>query len=85
MKIQKKEKTWIDESIEKMGECPTPELDPECFGGENPDEVEKQREENLKAMNKRLEDSVKNGEKVKGEDFEEKGEPLETSFLEMPF
>ena len=79
MKIQKKEKTWIDESIEKMGECPTPELDPECFGGENPDEVEKQREENLKAMNKRLEDSVKNGEKVKGEDFEEKGESLEES------
>ena len=77
MKI-KKEKTWIEESIEKVGEC----LDPKDFGGEDPEEVEKQREENLKAMNKRLEPSIKNGEKVKGEDFEEKGETIKESLNE---
>ena len=78
MKI-KREKTWIEESIEKVGESSSPELDSKSFGGEEPEEVEKQREENLKAMNKRLEPSIKNGEKVKGEDFEEKGETFKES------
>lgn len=82
MKIQKKQKTWIEESIEKMGECPSPELDPKCFGGEDPEDVEKEREESLKEMNKRLEPAIKEAEKVKEEDHEEKGKSLEESVEE---
>ena len=75
MKIKKANKTWIDESIEKLGEC----LESKDFGGEDPEEVEKQREEKAKEINKRLDTSRKNGEKVKGEDHAEDGKPLKES------
>jgi len=67
MKIEKKSKGWILEELEKKNEC----LDVDSFGGENPEDVEKQREENAKEINKRFKDTIKNGEKVTGEDFVE--------------
>ena len=70
MKLKKEEKGWILEELEKKkNEC----LESKDFGGEDPEEVEKQREEKDKEINKRFEGTKKNAEKVKGEDHEEKG------------
>lgn len=77
MKFNKKNKCWIMEEIEKKDEVVvSPELVPNEFGGENPEDVEKQREENDKIINKRFDKTKKNGEKVVGEDHEEKGKPM---------
>lgn len=67
MKIEKKSKGWIIEELEKKNEC----LDANSFGGENPEDVEKQREENAKEINKRFKKTIENGEKVVGEDHVE--------------
>lgn len=72
MKFNKKEKGWILEELEKKNEC----LDANSFGGENPEEVEKQREEKDKEINKRFDATKKNADKVVGEDHEEKGKPM---------
>ena len=66
-----KNKGWVFEELEKKNEC----LDADCFGGENPEDVEKQREKNEKEINKRFEGTRKNAEKVVGDDFEEKAKP----------
>lgn len=70
MKIQKKQKTWIEESIEKMGEKP------EDFACEDIECEEKKREQAEKKMNKRLEPAKKVAEKTKEEDHVEEGKPL---------
>ena len=69
MKIQKKQKTWIEESIEKMGEKP------EDFACEGED-CEKARAKAEKEMNKRLAPAQKVAEKTKEEDHAEEGKPL---------
>ena len=62
---------WILEELEKKNEC----LDANEFGGENPEDVEKQREENDKEINKRFDGVRKTLKKVVGDDHEEKGKP----------
>ena len=70
MKIQKKEKNWIEESLEKMGEKP------EDFACEDIECEEKKREQAEKELNKRLEPAKKVAEKTKEEDHVEEGKPL---------
>lgn len=64
MKFQKLNKGWILEELEKKHEC----LDPKEFGGEDPEEVEKEREERAKNIKKSFKETEENGEKVKGKD-----------------
>ena len=77
MKFDKKEKGWILEEIEKKDEVVvSPELVSNEFGGENPEDVEKEREKRDKEINKRFDSTKKNADKVVGEDHEEKGKPM---------
>jgi len=66
-----KNKGWVFEELERKNEC----LDANCFGGENPEDVEKEREKKDKEINKRFEGTRKNAEKTVGPDFEEKAKP----------
>lgn len=75
MKIEKKSKGWIIEELEKKNEC----LDANSFGGENPEDVEKQREENAKEINKRFKKTIENCEKVVGEDHVELSKTIKES------
>lgn len=70
--MKQNKKNWILEEIEKKNEC----LDADSFGGENPEDVEKQREKNDKEINKRFTGTKKNADKVVGDDHEEKGKPM---------
>ena len=72
MKINKQDKGWILEELSKKQEC----LNANEFGGENPEDVEKKREEKEKEINKRFTDTEKNAKKVVGDDHEEKGKPM---------
>lgn len=74
MKFKNKQsKGWILEEIEKKkkDEC----LDANQFGGENPEDVEKQREKNDKEINKRFDGVRKTAKKVVGDDHEEHAKP----------
>lgn len=62
---------WIHEELEKKNEC----LNANEFGGENPEDVEKQREENDKEINKRFDGVRKTLKKVVGDDHEEHAKP----------
>ena len=67
----KKNSGWVFEELEKKNEC----LDADSFGGENPEDVEKEREKKDKEINKRFEGTRKNAEKTVGPDFEERAKP----------
>lgn len=62
---------WIHEELEKKNEC----LNANEFGGENPEDVEKQREKNAKEINKRFDGVRKTAEKTVGDDHEEHAKP----------
>ena len=62
---------WILEELEKKNEC----LNANEFGGENPEDVEKQREKNAKEINKRFDGVRKTAEKTVGDDHEEHAKP----------